>query len=57
MEAETQLQITANLGYIEQAKVDRLLRNAAEIARMLNGLSRPISKNYSTDNRQLTADN
>ena len=44
METETQLQISANLGYIEQAEVDRLLRNAAEIGRMLNGLSRSINK-------------
>ena len=42
MEAETQLQIAANLGYIEQAEVDRLLEDAAEIGRMLNGLSRSV---------------
>jgi four helix bundle protein len=42
MEAETQLQIAANLGYIDQAEVDRLLEDAAEIGRMLNGLSRSI---------------
>ncbi|HEV8590943.1 MAG TPA: four helix bundle protein [Pyrinomonadaceae bacterium] len=42
MEAETQLQIAANLGYIEKKEVDRLLDDAAEIGRMLNGLSRSI---------------
>ncbi len=42
MEAETQLQIAANLGYIEQAEVSRLLEDSAEIGRMLNGLSRSI---------------
>ena len=42
MEAETQLQIAANLGYIEPAEVDRLLEDAAEIGRMLNGLSRSV---------------
>ena len=42
LETETQLQIAANLGYIEQAEVNRLLQDAAEIGRMLNGLSRSI---------------
>ena len=42
METETQLQIAANLGYIEQAELERLLADAAEIGRMLNGLSRSI---------------
>lgn len=42
METETQLQIAANLGYIGQAEIDALLSNAAEIGRMLNGLSRSV---------------
>ena len=42
METETQLQIASNLGYIEQAEVERLLANAAEIGRMLNGRSRSL---------------
>jgi len=42
METETQLQIAANLGYIEQTEANRLLDDAAEIGRMLNGLSRSI---------------
>ena len=42
MEAETQLQISAELGYIGQAEVDRLLSDTAEIGRLLNGLSRSI---------------
>ena len=44
METETQLQIARNLGYIEQAEVERLLAEAAEIARMLNGLSRTLRR-------------
>jgi four helix bundle protein len=52
METETQLQIAANLGYIEQAEVDRLLEDAAEIGRMLNGLSRSIR-----NGPKLTTDN
>ncbi len=54
METETQLQIAANLGYIDSAEVGRLLDNAAEIGRMLNGLLRKIR---ATDNRQPTTDN
>ena len=52
MEAETQLQIAANLGYIERMEVDRLLNDAAEIGRMLNGLSRSIRRGnkLATDN-------
>ena len=42
METETQLQIACNLGYIDQAEVGRLLADAAEIGRMLNGLSRSL---------------
>ena len=42
MEAETQLQIAANLGYIEETEVGELLDSTAEIGRMLNGLSRSI---------------
>jgi four helix bundle protein len=52
MEVETQLQIAANLGYIEQVDVERLLECAAEIGRMLNGLSRSINKGF-----KLTTDN
>ena len=44
MEAETQLQIARNLGYIEEAEVERHLADAAEIGRMLNGLSRSIRR-------------
>lgn len=42
METETQLQIAVNLGYIDQIEVDQLFKDAAEIGRMLNGLSRSI---------------
>ncbi|MGQ0541361.1 MAG: four helix bundle protein [Blastocatellia bacterium] len=42
METETQLQIADNPGYIDQIEADQLLKDAAEIGRMLNGLSRSI---------------
>ena len=46
LETETQLQIAANLGYIEQAEVNRLPQDAAEIGRMLNGLLRSIRTDH-----------
>ena len=42
MEAETQIQIAANLAFIEQAPADNLIGQAAEVGRMLNGLSRSL---------------
>lgn len=42
MEVETQLQIAANLGYLNQPEVDKLLLLAAEVGRLLNGLSRSL---------------
>lgn len=50
METETQLQIAANLGYIGQTEVDRLLNDTAEIGRLLNGLSRSIKKQAISEN-------
>ncbi len=44
VEVETQIQIAANLGYLIQTKVDKLLEQAAEIGRLLNGLSRSLKK-------------
>lgn len=44
MEAETQLQIASNLGYIDEAEVEQLLAGAAEIGRMINGLSKSIRR-------------
>ncbi len=44
MEVETQLQIAANLGYLKQVKVDKLLEQTAEVGRLLNGLSRSLRK-------------
>ncbi len=44
MEVETQLQIAANLNYLNQVKVDKLLEQAAEIGKLLNGLSRSLRK-------------
>lgn len=37
-EVETQLSISSELGYLERGVGDRLLRSAAEIGRILNGL-------------------
>ena len=45
MEVETQLQIAANLGYLNQIEVDKLLEKAAEVGRLLNGLSRSLKNN------------
>ena len=56
METETQLQIACNLGYIEQAEVERLLADSAEIGRMLNGLSRSLGPDKNKGNRRLTTE-
>jgi four helix bundle protein len=42
MEAETQIQIAANLAYLEQATADKLFNQSAEVGRMLNGLSKSL---------------
>jgi four helix bundle protein len=39
MEAETQLQIAMRLGYLSKETTSEILERAAEIARLLNGLS------------------
>ncbi len=44
MEVETQLQIAANLGYLKQVEVDKLLEQTAEVGRLLNGLFRSLRK-------------
>lgn len=44
MEVETQLQISANLGYLEKEQTRRLLQSCAEIGRVVNGLLAAISK-------------
>jgi len=36
MEAETQVQIAANLSYVTQTEADKLIAQAAEVGRMLN---------------------
>lgn len=41
-EAETQLQIAVNLGFLESEDATTLFDRSAEIGRMLNGLSRSI---------------
>ena len=47
LEAETQIQIAANLTYINQADADKLFSQTAEVGRMINGLSKSLiqSKN------------
>lgn len=44
METETQIQIAANLMYIEQGLADRLLDKCGEVGRLLNGLLRSLRK-------------
>ncbi len=56
MEAETQIQIAVNLTYISQTEADQLIENAAEVGRLMNGLSRSLRQSLS-DNRRLTTDN
>jgi len=56
MEAETQVQIAVNLAYIEQSETDKSIAQAAEVGRLLNGLSRSLKKSL-TDNRRPTTDN
>jgi four helix bundle protein len=43
METETQIQIAANLAYVDQATADELIGRSAEIGRMLNGLTRSLA--------------
>jgi len=45
MEAETQIQIAANLSYVSQAEADTLITQTAEVGRMLNGLSKSLLRN------------
>ena len=49
MEAETQIQIAVNLSYIGQIEADKLIEQAAEVGRLMNGLSRSLRKSL-TDN-------
>jgi four helix bundle protein len=44
MEAETQIQIAQNLGYIEATQTSELLKACAEVGRILNGLMASICK-------------
>jgi hypothetical protein len=45
MEAETQIQIAANLSYVSQDEADTLISLTAEVGRMQNGLSRSLLQN------------
>lgn len=56
MEAETQIQIAVNLSYIGQTEADKLIEKAAEVGRLMNGLSRSLRKSL-TDNRRPTTEN
>ncbi len=42
MEVETQLQIAANLKFMEQSEANKIFYNTAEVGRMLNGLTRSL---------------
>jgi len=44
MEAETQIQIASNLGYISQVDADKVVDQAAEVGRLINGLSRFLKR-------------
>lgn len=44
MEVETQLQIAQNLCYLDTGETDTLLKNCAEVGRILNGLMASICK-------------
>jgi four helix bundle protein len=44
MEVKTQLQIAQNLGYLESAKTNVLLKACAEVGRILNGLLASICR-------------
>ena len=45
MEVETQLQIAQNLGYLELADTEAILKNCGEVGRILNGLLASICRN------------
>jgi four helix bundle protein len=47
MEAETQIQIASNLGYISQVEADTVIDQAAEVGRLVNGLSRSLKRSLS----------
>ncbi len=63
MEAETQIQIAANLKFVDEPAAENLFQTCNEVGRMINGLSRSLrkslldSKSSRTENRQLTTDN
>jgi len=42
VEAETQLLIAGNLGYLQKQHTEQLLRRSAELGRILNGLIRSL---------------
>ena len=42
-EAETQLLLAADLGYLQPARVERLMEQAAEVGRLINGLSKSLA--------------
>lgn len=45
-EAETQILIAGRLNYLEQRQVTALLELAAEVGRLINGLSKSLQSNY-----------
>jgi four helix bundle protein len=45
IETETQLQIAANLGFLENRELTGLMEQTAEVGRLINGLSRSLRDN------------
>ena len=57
-EVETQISVAQRLGYVQPAIAERILDNAAEVGRLLNGLSRALTdkQSASTDHRPPATD-
>lgn len=56
MESETQCLVAEMQGYITSAEKVALLEQAAEVGRLVNGLSNSLEKKIFSDHRQLTTD-
>jgi four helix bundle protein len=55
VEVETQLLIARNLGYLSESAADQLLKQTAEVARILNGLLNTVRT--TSENRELRTEN
>jgi len=57
MEVETQTLVATRLGYLQPEETTKILEYAAEVGRLINGLSRSLeSKLAATDHRPPTTD-